>query len=292
MILKNLLNKSIIELKNSGIKTAELDASIILNETVKQDGTFVYINPKYLLTNAEYSKFRKNIRKRKKGMPIAYIVGHKEFYGYDFFVNKSVLIPRPETEFLVETSLNFINKNDKKPLKILDMGTGSGCILISIGNELNKKNLKTGEIELIGSDISRRALSVAKKNAKKYDLKNIKFFNSDLFSNKLIHKKYDLIIANLPYVPRLPENEIIKNGINFEPKEAIFASQNGTKIILSFLMEVDRYLSTDGMIILETDKKNNKIIGNKVKEILPNSYQITNLQDLARLDRYIIINKK
>lgn len=298
MNLRILLQKSILELKNVGIKSAEIDAKLLLAEATFKNDVFIFSHPEYLITNSQYSRFRRHIRKRKTGEPIAYILGHKEFFGNDFIVNKNVLIPRPETEWLVESSIKYLVSSIKQDnrINILDMGTGSGCIIISLVKELITKNYQLST-NFYGAEISKKAIAVAKKNSKVHKVeKYIKFYNSDLFSNRFLNKKFDLITANLPYVPRHQNYESrimnygIKEGISFEPQSAIFADDNGMAIVKRFLTEVKSRITQDGLILLELDCRNAKSVLEFAKKQFPHS-KIELAKDLAGLDRYITIKK-
>jgi len=306
----------------AGIKTPELDARILLNEAMKQESAFVYSHPDFLITNAQYSKFRRFVRRRKRGEPIAYIVGHKEFYGRDFIVNKNVLIPRPESEWLVEKGLAFLKKNRSCPddrqtriinhggrrgplsfpdrinkMNILDMGTGSGCLIISLVNELNKQfnDSKINRFSFYGTEINKRAIEVAKNNSKAHKINHlIRFYRSNLFSNPRIPRQYYLIMANLPYVPyqskiRNQKSEIrIKESIFFEPQEAIFAADKGMVIIKTFLNQARTRLLPTGTMFLELDPRNANDLLIYAKNTFPKA-KINLEKDLAGLNRYLVI---
>ena len=331
MTLKVIIQKSIGELNGVGIKTAALDIAVILKYVLETDDVFLISHPEALLTNAQYQKYRRLVRRRKCGEPVAYLTGHKEFYGLDFIVNKNVLIPRPETETLVEKAVEFIkstvspqkdnarntalekisnfkfqihstnsgqvsneNPNDKIPnlnngitasggprlsglrkmrevpqnamrlkqLNVLDIGTGSGCIIVSIAKELFKSSLLLNSEFLIhyyASDISPNALVVAKRNAKNHEVyDNIRFFRSDLFSNSRLPIMFDLIIANLPYLNsgKLPESgdEAENIGLKYEPDRALFAANQGFELVLKLIQELPARLKPGGYALLEVDE--------------------------------------
>lgn len=321
MKLISILEKSIKKLSLAGIDNPGLDARVLLKHALNTDDVFLVTHPKAPLTNAQYQKFRRLIRRRKKGEPVAYLVGHKEFYGLDFMVNKNVLVPRPETEMLVDEALKYLDslvstrqdtvKNTAdcrtmeqwnptspfrlrgagnltmKQLSILDLGTGSGCIIISLAKKLISYSLQPN---FFASDISVKALNVAKRNAKKHGLyDNIRFFVSDLFNNKKLHRKYDLIIANLPYVPfDTASRKLHTANLKFEPKEAIFAADNGAAIIKKFLLKAKNYIASNGIILIELDSRNAKDILSFAKKLYPTA-KINLLQDLQGLDRIISI---
>lgn len=291
MDIKHILSKSIAELRKVDIPTPELDVKVLLAASLNKDSVFLHSHSEVLPTNSEYSKFRKFIRRRKKLEPIAYILGHKEFYNTEFFVNKNVLIPRPETEFLVEKTIEILkqkfSENIHQSLSVLDMGTGSGCIIISIAKYLLDHGYPIDNIRFCATDISDKALYVARKNAKKFNLnKNIKFYKSDLFSNKKLPKDFDIIVANLPYVP-IETKSKSKASIDFEPQSAIFAKNNGKEVILRFFNQVISNIKVSN-IIIEFDIRNASEILSAAKKIFPKA-SIKSKKDLANLARYLLI---
>lgn len=225
-----------------------LDADILLSHVLKKPREFIYAHPEHELSKKQRKKYLELIARRKKLEPIAYIIREKEFFGLPFYVDKNVLIPRPDTEILVERILKLFDTSRYAGLlRVLDVGTGSGCIAITL-----KKYLPRAKV--IATDISQKALKIAKKNAKKNHAKII-FYCSDLFNN--IPKKYlgkiDIIVANLPY---LPKNVAGKKSLKYEPNIAL----QDKKYLPRFLEQAKKYLSPHGKIFLETSKKNAGII--------------------------------
>lgn len=291
MNIRNLINRAVIELREASIPTPELDVKVLLSASLDKDSVFLLTHPENLLTNREYSKFRRLIRRRKALEPIAYILGHKEFYGYDFRVNKKVLVPRPETEFLVDKSLEIIKNNiNGKKATVLDMGTGSGCVIVSIAKTLFDTGYPMANIKFYASDSSKSALVIARKNAKNlYMNKYIRFFYSNLFLNKRLPKKYDLIAANLPYVP-MSSKKRKKLPIDFEPRDAIFAKNKGREIVFRFLDSFRTQISAR-YLLLELDPRNIESIRKYTKNIFDNA-QIEIKKDLAGKARYLFIETK
>lgn len=267
---------------------SELDARVLIKFVLKIDETIFYRDMDLEISDRDEQKIQKLISRRANNEPIAYIVGYKEFYGLNFFVDKNVLIPRPESEWLVEQTLKRISVISN-PLSVLDMGTGSGNIIISIIKSLSTNHHPLTPI-FYAADISTDALKVAKKNAKQYQIDNIKFFQSDLFSNIDSDIKFDIIIANLPYVPK--NNETIKQ-LNNEPFSAIFTDDNGAAIIKRFLHEAINRTNLGGWLLVELDPRNAKDIKNYAEKIYPDSkrgtHKIELKKDLANLDRYLIV---
>lgn len=228
-----------------------------------------YIHPEDNLEEA--------IKRLEAGEPVQYIVGDVDFYGNIIKVNKNVLIPRRETEELVEKTLNYIKKYfPNKTLNILDIGTGSGCIPITI-----KKHLPPSIIT--GVDISKEALEVAKSNATSNNV-NINFIESDIFTN--INDKYDIIISNPPYIREDEEiMDIVKNN---EPHIALYAPNKGLYFYDKIIKESLNYVKDKFIIAFEIGQEQGKDIIDIAKNIYPNA-KITLEQDLQHLDRFIFI---
>jgi len=225
------------------------DSELLLAHILKQDKTFLIIHGDKKVPASQIAAFKRLLKRRQAGEPYAYIVGHKYFHGLPFFVNKNVLIPRPETEWLVDRALALIGtdlkaKASKQGLEILDMGTGSGCIAITLATKLKNK-----KIHITAADISATALAVAKKNAR-FHKANISFIKTNLFSN-LKSKKFDLIIANLPYVPPADYRKL-KPGLRYEPKLALVA-HNNFAILKNFMAQCRQYLNLGGYVLMEID---------------------------------------
>ncbi len=217
MNVRQALSETIERLKNKNIKTASLDAIIILKEALNKDDIFILSNPDYELSKDEAEKTEAFVAMREKLYPMGYIRGKKEFYSFDFFVNNDVLIPRPETEMLVDKVLElakFINK----PV-IVDVGTGSGCIAVSVAKFLS-------DALIIASDISYKALIVAKKNSDNLNVE-IEFIQADMLS--FLKNKVDIIVSNPPYIEE-GRFDTLQEDVKYEPKEALLCP-NGTDII-------------------------------------------------------------
>jgi len=264
-----LYKKTVGELQKSGIKSAEIDAQILLEFAARKSREFLLVNQEYQLKNRKIEELKKLSERRKKHEPIAYITGHKEFFGLDFFVDKNVLIPRPETEQLVEIALDFLNKKDNKTAAVLDVGTGSGNIIISLA--------KNASGVFFASDNSAKALEVAKKNVAIHNVE-INFIQSDLFENIL--GKFDLIIANLPYVPI---DGSFDKEIKFEPENAIFAKDNGTMIIKRFLIDAKKPINSGGLILVELDPRNADEILVFAKQLYNSAEIISDFSDQKRI---------
>ncbi len=216
------------------------------------------------------------IKRLENGEPVQYIIGDTYFYNSLIKVNKNVLIPRPETEELVEKTINLIKKYLPSNLKILDIGTGSGCIPIAL-----KKELPDSSID--ACDISKEALEVAKSNAKLNNVQ-INFIKSDIFSN--ITDKYDLIISNPPYIKEDEEiMDIVKNN---EPHLALYAKDNGLYFYKEILKNSSKYLNKKSIIAFEIGESQGLEIKSLAQNYYPNATVILD-QDFRHLDRYIFL---
>ena len=261
------IKKNIIkDLKFAGIYSGEIDAQILLEFVTGKSREFLLAHPEYELSPLQIRRLNFLIFRRQQHEPIAYITGHKEFFGLDFFVTPDVLIPRPETEMIVEETIQHLKTKElknEKIFRILDVGTGSGNIIISIAKQCRLLTI-VNNLHLSASDISGEAIKVARKNAEKHGVeKLIKFYQSDLFEN-LHTKYYDIILANLPYIPSkkcnrfdaIASNRLHPEEVDFEPKAAIFAEDNGTAVIKKFLQQAKNHINKNGLILVEVDPRN------------------------------------
>lgn len=257
MKIQEIISRSIRELEKAGIQSASIDVKVLLQHTLEQDDIYLITHNLDLITNSQYQKFRRLIRRRKRGEPVAYLTGHKEFYGLDFIVNKNVLIPRPESEILVSQALEIIKNRtieNSKPINIIDIGTGSGCLILSLAKLL----INVNQINFYASDISSAALNVAKRNAKFLGCHNVRFFQSDLLGNGRIPKHFDLIIANLPYLTNKKTDTLYslpgEIGLQFEPNQALYAKDGGFALIKQLVEKLPRALLPKGTALLEIDE--------------------------------------
>ena len=257
-----------------------LDVELLLTKALNNHKEYLYRFPEKKLTTAELSKFKKLFARRQKGEPIAYILGSKEFYGLNFKVNKNVLIPRPETEQLVEQVIKYA-KNKK--LKIADIGVGSGAIIISSAKNLNG--------QFFGTDISKKALSIAKQNAKIHQVK-INFYQGNLLE-PLNNKKIDIITANLPYLDKaekilLPSSDT--KGLKFEPKIAWDGGSDGLDYYRKFFKQTKKFKIRPKAIFLEIGHNQALEIKKLARQALP-QYKFKIKKDLCGFDRLLILNK-
>ena len=257
--------------------TPDLDVQVLLQHAMHYDKTQLLLFLDNHIPDEQLEWLYNAIEKRNTGYPIAYITGHKEFFGYDFFVTPEVLIPKPDTEILVEHALEIIlekmeDSSNSEPLKICDMCTGSGCIGLSVMktlyavNKIAPSNLP--QITMV--DISSHALEIAKKNAatllpEQEVIKKFSFVQSNLFSN--IEDKFDLILTNPPYIPSSMVDELLADGRN-EPRLALDGDMvleslegnefntDGTSIIKQLILQSCEHLDINGTILMETGEYN------------------------------------
>lgn len=233
------------------------------------------------MNNVEYLKkyyqgdITSALERLEQGEPIQYIVGNVDFYHSNFKITKDVLIPRFETEELVDKTINYIKMYLKEPLNIVDLGTGSGCIAISIKKEI--------DCNMDAVDISKQALKIARKNAKENNV-DINFYCGSFLEP--LNKKYDVIIANPPYISY--DEEIMDVVKNNEPALALYADNNGLSCYEEILKNVSKYLSDKSIIAFEIGYKQGNTIKSIVQNYLPNA-RISIEKDLQGKDRFIFI---
>ena len=279
MNIENTLNQGISILKANNIRNPHLDSEILLSVSINKDKKHIILNSKEILNSKQLESFNSFIERRKKGEPIAYLIKKKEFWKNVFYVNKDVLIPRPDTELIIEQVLKIYP--NKSQLQVLDIGIGSGCILLSILKE--RPNFYG-----TGIDISKKSINVSKFNAKQLNLSNrVKFFHSSVDNFK--NGKYDLVVSNPPYINLLSLKYLEKDVINFEPKLALSGGFDGFSKIRKVISKTSALIKKKGKFILEIGF-NQK---NKVKEILKEEGFYVNkvIKDYGNNDRCIISTK-
>ena len=279
MNIKNILNSGQNILQQNKISNAQLDAEILLSCSIKKDKKHVILNPNQILRTDQINKFKNLIERRKKGEPIAYLIEKKEFWRNEFYVNKDVLIPRPDTELLIEEVLKIYPKNSHA--QVLDIGTGSGCILLSIIKE--RPNFYG-----TGIDISQKSINVCKFNASKLNLINkTKFIHSNVDNFKL--GKYDLIVSNPPYIELLSLKYLEKDVVNFEPKLALSGGFDGFSEIKKVIKKASKLIKKNGKFILEIGFNQKNRVKDKLKK--EGFYINKAIKDYGKNDRCIISTK-
>ena len=240
MNISNLLANGSRILKSNDIKTHVLDSELILSDILKSQREKLIINSNQSVSEKVINNFNKLILRRTKKEPIAYILNKREFWSKDFFVNQNTLIPRPETELLCEQLIKIFKG---KSINFLDIGTGTGCILLTILSEIN-------EAKGIGLDISKKAIDVAKRNSKNLNLTSrAKFFTRSL--EEIYGYKFDLVVSNPPYIKSIDLKNLQEDVRKFEPKIALDGGKEGLDVIIKVIYKSKTILKKLGLLALE-----------------------------------------
>ena len=277
------IHSAIIEgaklLKSKNILSANIDSEILMAKAIKKDKNYILINLKEKVNNQNLKIFKKLIKERLRGKPIAYLINKKSFWNSDFFVTNDALIPRPDTELLIECILNYTKNKNK--LNILDIGIGSGCILLSILRE--KKNFYG-----TGIDISKNTLNICKINAANLNVANrLKLFKTNV--DKFTLGKYDLIVSNPPYINKNRIKYLEMDVAKYEPLMALDGGLDGLSEIRKVINKSSELIKKNGKFILEIgfDQKNRVINLLKIRGFYINSIK----KDLANNDRCFVCTK-
>ncbi len=277
-------------LRQTAIQSKE--AELLLSHVLKKDHIFIKARPDFKLSRAQLLKFKSLEKRRTHNEPIAYILKSQPFYGQPFMVNRHTLIPRPETEYLVDIiKKDLTNKTSKK--LIIDVGTGSGCLGITL-------KLQIPNATVIASDISRKALSVARKNSRSLKAEAV-LVQDDLLGDGLqskIHQtlkktSFDriVLVANLPYLPTSYKKDMAPDVADYEPSTALFAGSDGLMLINKLLTQISKskLASLIKSAYLEIDPSQSKKLTKIIKKLFP-SWQVRVLPDLAGRPRYLVIS--
>ncbi len=255
---------------------AVIEVNAILKNQLKKDLTWIILNPDFLIPPDKMQGLESDLEKLKQKMPLAYVLGFQEFYGLNFIVSSDVLIPRPETELLVENAIHW-GRRINQSIRLLDIGTGSGCIAISI-----LKNLPN--CFGIGIDISYQASRIAKENANKLNVSNIEFIVSDL--TMPIMGKFDLVCANLPYIPTDAVPTLTHS--RHEPLIALDGGVNGKEIVYSLICQLKEKINSPGVILLEIQNDQGKDVFDYASLQFPKAH-LSILEDYSSQPRLVKI---
>jgi release factor glutamine methyltransferase len=255
-----LINFGSRELSRKKIDSCILDSELLLSKILNKKREEILINLNQEVCQKHFANYKKLILRRSQHEPIAYIMEEKEFWSKNFIVSPDTLIPRPETELMVEKLVEIFKE---KKISILDMGTGSGCIIISLLSEIKNS---TG----VGIDISKKALVIAKKNSKKHNLQNkIKFLNKALDGK--FHQKFDLIVSNPPYIRSSTIKNLKEDIKRHEPRIALDGGNDGLDLIKKVIYKTKYILKVKGMLALEIGNEQFKKVS---KILLENNFRI------------------
>lgn len=284
MVINELLQLGVEKLGEREYLDPLLESIIILSYLQNVDKSYIYTHGDKEIPEGIVDKFLNFIEKRKKGYPLSYILKEKEFYGLDFYIEEGVLVPRPDTEILVEWIINKVNNEFKdKPLNVVELGTGSGCIALTLAYYL--KNIKVFAV-----DIDEVALKVANINRDNLNLNDrVSFYKGDLFngiSSLQLEGKIDIIVSNPPYIPTNAIPELQIEVREYEPKKALDGGEEGLLFYKKIVPESKKYLKSGGILAFEIGYDQ----GMKVKKLLGNNgfKDISIIKDFQGLDRVVV----
>lgn len=253
-----------------------IDGRVLLAHVLKKETSYLYTWPEKPLTAKEHKLFLSYLERREKGEPVAYIIGEREFWSLSLQVSPATLIPRPETEQLVEYILDNFSLDDN--LKILDLGTGTGAIALALASEAPNWHIT-------GVDLQDDAVKLAKSNQNRLKLTNCEFKQGSWFSNCDLDNKYHIIVSNPPYIDK-DDPHLLQGDVRFEPNSALIAAQNGLADIKIIAQQANNYLENNGSLIFEHGADQGILVQNILKE---NSYlKLKLVKDYANLDRISI----
>ena len=277
------LEQATLSLTQADQTNARLDAQLLLSHTLRTERSFLYAYPEHVLTSKQEQHYQTLIERRSRGEPIAYLIGHKEFYGLDFLIDKRVLIPRPETELLVEAALNACRKMldaGRTPI-VADIGTGSGAIPVTLAV------LEPRLLYLYASDISADALDVAYLNCLRHHVEDrVRLLHGDLLAP--LPEPVDLLTANLPYIGTDELEELPLDVRTYEPHLALFSGPLGLDLMLRFFQELQRSrkLKEGAMLLLEIGYRQHEALTSILQEIWPHAI-LTFTKDFAGWNRVL-----
>lgn len=285
MTIEQALNFGKQELNKNEIEDSLLKVRILLTDILKQSKEYLVINNTKELSSQEEKEFKEKIEKLKLGYPIQYITNKQFFRNCEFYVDKNVLIPQPDTEILVEEAIKILKEKtfQKNKINILDLCTGSGAIIVSLGKELEKISEK---YNFYGTDISEKAIEIAQKNANSNNV-NVKFYLGDLFESINVNKKFDLIVSNPPYI----ETDVIKTlslEVQKEPIIALDGGITGLDFYKRIAKESKNFLTTKGYLILEIGYNQMEAVCSILKN--ENFKIVSRVKDYANNDRVVVAN--
>ena len=279
MNINTAIQNAFLDLKKKNIKSALLDCEILMSKALNQHRSKVILNLDRQLNNKDYKIFRELVTRRLKNKPIAYLIGKKSFWKYEFEINDKVLIPRPDTELIIEQVLDaYKNKHN---INFLEIGVGSGCIILSI---LKEKKSFFGK----GVDLSKDSIKLCKKNAKNLNVSNrLKLFKSDIDNFNL--GKYDLIVSNPPYIKKFDLKNLDKDVFNHEPILALDGGLDGLTEIRKVIRLSSELIKLNGKLIIEIAHDQKKMVKKMLNE---NGFYVNKVaKDLANKNRCIVSTK-
>ena len=283
MHLKQALTSAIARLSSDQVPSPRLNAELLLMFILGVDRAYLFAHPERELTVEEQARYASVLDERARGVPAQYITGHQEFWGMDFIVSPAVLIPRPETEHVIETVLELApveRTRQEVPIRILDVGTGSGCIALALAKELPRA-------EIHATDISGAALEIARANAARHQLESrIQFHQSDLLEG-LNLADLDFVVSNPPYVGESEEDQVQLEVRKFEPRIAVFAGPSGLATIRRLIPQAHEALHPGGWFVMEISGT----IAGSVHQLLASWDEVRIIPDLQSIPRVVQARK-
>jgi len=280
--LKQALTSAITRLTTEQVPSPRMNAELLLMFTLGCDRAYLYAHPERELAADEASRYESALTERARGVPAQYITGHQEFWGMDLIVTAAVLIPRPETEHVVETVLDLVGRAllPASSLHIADVGTGSGCIALALAKELP-------QAEIHATDISAAALEIARANATRHQLESrIHFVEHDLLAG-FETDYFDIIVSNPPYVGESEEDQVQLEVRKFEPRNAVFAGPTGVEVIARLIPQARAALRPGGWLVMEISGT----IVDEVRRLLQDWKDVQIRADLQSIPRVVQARK-
>ena len=248
--VRGALARGIERLEAGHVPSAALAAELLLMHVLGRDRAWLYAHPEHALTSDDLSRYDEMIERRAQGVPVQYLTGRQEFWGLDFEVNPSVLIPRPETEHLIEVALERMAARRLEPLRVADVGTGSGCIAVALARELP-------QARIVATDVSAAALEVARRNAARHgvaeriEFAQMNWLESYLSTAGAEAAQFDLIVSNPPYIGRAEAGELPREVRDHEPAQALFCGPAGFDAYPPLMAQAAKLLGHGGVFVVE-----------------------------------------
>ncbi len=278
--VRYILNWATGQLRIAGCETPKLDAELLLSHTLDRERIWLHTYPEAAITPPQHNLFNQYLTRRIQREPVAYILGYKSFFGLDFVVTPAVLIPRPETELIIETTLELFPSD--KPIRAVDVGTGSGCIAVTLA-----KYLPQATVEAV--DISIAALEIAQQNAANHQvISSLSFIEGSLLTPTI--GKFDLIVSNPPYLDDAELADTTPEIQNFEPAQALTAGSNGLALVQKLLQQAQTKLNSSGVMMIEIGSGQGEAVKQLALDNFPEA-RISIKSDLAGLDRMVLIQQ-
>ncbi|MGC2211190.1 MAG: peptide chain release factor N(5)-glutamine methyltransferase [Candidatus Korobacteraceae bacterium] len=280
MQIRQTLHSAIAQLEAAAVEESRLQAEVLIFHVLHCDRAHLFAHPERELTSAEQSHYEQLVARRAAGEPLQYLTGHQEFWKADFLVTPAVLIPRPETEHLIEAVLDLVRQFSLGPLlKLIDVGTGSGAIAITLARELP-------QAEVHAVDLSPDALHIARLNAARLDAR-VQFAQSDVLASTVRDATFDFVVSNPPYVGHDEADKVQEVVKHYEPPMAVFAGDDGLDVIRRLIPQAREALRTGGWLLIEIGYTQSQA----VRALLGGWHSVHIIADLAGIPRVIAARK-